>query len=837
MTATPWKTVSRMKKSNRMHSRANVCTRLCAAVQSSGLDKINRYCAGAGYPCAVEWQAIVFLLENWQTMSHTAPLDENHPFFSPKVRRFFSRIITKSVIFFMTGLFLGGIVRTYFFSNAMYRQIEAQAVTEKQNFFDWLALDFQHNLQLRQQMLQRLLITMPPDLASHPAALHAWLRQQAALVPQFSLGLALEDQHGQLIAQYPQHAAPFLPTQANHGGRNGQPTANINANINAKLNTDLSINHTEPGTMGGQPALSTLTAGDAGKLRLRGLSLLAMPDWVNQVSAYKNSQPGRYFLVFPREGQWLALGDAANRLQALPAGGVEALFPAPAPIKLTDLKATHAPPSAIFFKAVVPGTAWIIVTSLPHKENVELTRILHRQTIITLLITVGLGGLVVAFWGGFILAPLKRAARHAERINRDDTLLEPFKVESNDEVGDVTAAFNRVLKKLADQSAELTAQKEVAESAALAKSRFLAAASHDLRQPMHALNLYLGALAGHDLPVAAQPVLASVRHCAQTMDGMFRTLLDISKLDAHTLRAEPAVFPIAILLDKIQIEFSGPAEEKGLRLRVAPCRAWVDTDPELLNQMLRNLVSNAIRYTKAGKVLVGCRRRAGRLRLEVCDTGIGIAPEEQQPVFEEFYQVGNPERDRSQGLGLGLAIVQRLARLLRTPLSLQSAAGKGTVFAIDLPLAKAPKMSLSASLPGLSPPSQSLQSHSQRALIAIIDDEELILDATRMLLEQAGYQVLAASSGAAIIQLLAGCERMPDLIICDHRLRDNETGVEVIQRLRDEFNSDIPALLITGDTAPERIQAILETGIPMLHKPLEDWALKQAVTRLLATVP
>jgi signal transduction histidine kinase/CheY-like chemotaxis protein len=778
-------------------------------------------------------------------MSHTAPLDEDRRFFSPKVRRFFSRIITKSVIFFMTGLFLGGMVRTYFFSNAMYRQIEAQAVTEKQNFFDWLALDFQHNLQLRHEMLQRLLITMPPDLASHPAALHAWLRQQAALVPQFSLGLALEDQHGQLIAQYPQHAAPFLPTQANHGGRNGQPTANINA----KLNIDLSINHTEPGTMGGQPALSTLTAGDVGKLRLRGLSLLAMPDWVNQVSTYKNSQPGRYFLVFPREGQWLALGDPVNRLQALPPGGVEALFPAPAPIKLTDLKATHAPPSAIFFKAVVPGTVWIIVTSLPHKENVDLTRILHRQTIITLLITVGLGGLVVAFWGGFILAPLKRAARHAERINRDDTLLEPFKVESNDEVGDVTAAFNRVLKKLADQSTELIAQKEVAESAALAKSRFLAAASHDLRQPMHALNLYLGALASHDLPVAAQPVLASVRHCAQTMDGMFRTLLDISKLDAQTLRAEPGRFPIATLLDKIQIEFSGQAEEKGLRLRVAPCRACVDTDPELLNQILRNLVSNAIRYTKAGKVLVGCRRRAGRLQLEVLDTGIGIAPEDQQTVFEEFYQVGNPERDRTQGLGLGLAIVQRLARLLRTPLSLQSTPGKGTVFAIDLPLTTAPKISLSTPLPGQPPPSQPLQSgstpgphwpsqphsqsHSQQALIAIIDDEELILDATRMLLEQAGYQALAASSGAAIIQLLAGCERMPDLIICDHRLRDNETGVEVIQRLRDEFNSDIPALLITGDTAPERIQAILETRIPILHKPLEDWALKQAVTRLL----
>jgi signal transduction histidine kinase len=232
---------------------------------------------------------------------------------------------------------------------------------------------------------------------------------------------------------------------------------------------------------------------------------------------------------------------------------------------------------------------------------------------------------------------------------------------------------------------KLQIQKDIAESATLAKSRFLAAASHDLRQPMHALNLYLGALGHFDLPLAARPVLASVRECAETMDEMFCAMLDISRLDANVLIAKNKAFPIAQVLEKIHSEFIQQAQAKGLQFRVATCSATVTGDQELIANILRNLVSNALRYTKHGRVLLGCRRNAGSLSIAVYDTGIGIAPDQQSLVFDEFYQVGNRERDRSQGLGLGLAIVQRQARLMNAKLSLRSQLGRGSVFAIEVP--------------------------------------------------------------------------------------------------------------------------------------------------------
>ena len=232
---------------------------------------------------------------------------------------------------------------------------------------------------------------------------------------------------------------------------------------------------------------------------------------------------------------------------------------------------------------------------------------------------------------------------------------------------------------------KLQIQKDIAESAMLAKSRFLAAASHDLRQPMHALNLYLGALAHFDLPLLARPVLARVRECADSMDEMFCAMLDISRLDANVLTAKNKAFPIAQVLEKIRSEFIQQAQAKGLLLRVVTCSATVTSDQELITNILRNLVSNALRYTKHGKVLLGCRRNADSLSIAVYDTGIGIAPDQQSLVFDEFYQVGNQERDRSQGLGLGLAIVQRQARLMNAKLSLRSQLGRGSVFAIEVP--------------------------------------------------------------------------------------------------------------------------------------------------------
>jgi two-component system, sensor histidine kinase len=383
---------------------------------------------------------------------------------------------------------------------------------------------------------------------------------------------------------------------------------------------------------------------------------------------------------------------------------------------------------------------------------------------------------------------------------------------------------------------QLTAQKnaaetarEAAETANLAKSRFLAAASHDLRQPIHALNMYLGTFAQIPLAQGAGILLGKVRQCAQIMDQMFRALLDVSRLDAGAVNPQITTFALAPLLARARVEFEPQARAKGLKFRVRHCAGFVKSDPVLVERILRNLVSNAIRYTERGGVLVGCRRSGGALRLSVYDTGIGISAREQTLVFEEFYQVSNRERDRSKGLGLGLAIVDRLARLLDAPVTLRSQPGRGSLFAFDLEGAAPVELPVpqfnraagrSRDLSGM--------------LVVVIDDEELILDAAETLLKQWNCEVITATSGRKALRQLATSKRPPDILICDYRLRDDEDGVQVVAALRDEFNADIPALLITGDTDPEQIRAIAASGLAVLHKPLREDELSDAICALCA---
>jgi signal transduction histidine kinase/ActR/RegA family two-component response regulator len=384
------------------------------------------------------------------------------------------------------------------------------------------------------------------------------------------------------------------------------------------------------------------------------------------------------------------------------------------------------------------------------------------------------------------------------------------------------------LEKL-DLVAQLTIQKDVAEAANLAKSRFLAAASHDLRQPIHAMNLYLGAFGQVELPARASSMLGKVRQCAQIMDEMFRTLLDISELDAGAVRPQVGAFALTPLLARARLEFDPQARAKGLDLRVKRCAEYVRSDPVLVERILRNLISNAIRYTERGRVVVGCRRRGGSVRICVYDTGIGIAPGDRELVFEEFYQVGNRERDRSKGLGLGLAIVRRLTRLLQTPLTWRSQPGKGSLFAFDLERAHevvAPRVHLA--------PRSSDSRNLSGTLVVVIDDEELILDAAQSLLEQWGCKVVTAVSGAVALQRLAASASPPDIVICDYRLRDHETGVNVVEAIRNEFNGDVPALLLTGETDPAQLRKIVASGIAVLHKPLREEELNDAICALRA---
>ena len=378
-----------------------------------------------------------------------------------------------------------------------------------------------------------------------------------------------------------------------------------------------------------------------------------------------------------------------------------------------------------------------------------------------------------------------------------------------------------------EMATDLQRQKEIAERANLAKSHFLAAASHDLRQPVHALGLFVGALQGVAMAPEGRRLIEQIEASVNAMDGLFTALLDISRLDAGVVAVQRRPFAIKSMLDRVCRDYAQEAEAKGVSLVYKDCAAVVDTDPMLLERILRNLVSNAVRYTNRGRIVVGCRRRGAAISLQVWDTGIGIRGDQQARVFQEYYQLGNPERDRAKGLGLGLAIVRRLTDLLGCELKLRSAPGRGSSFEVVIPLAREP----APAEPSPGDPQRALTNQ----LIVVIDDESPIREATSNLLMHWGHRVIAVGSGDEAIERLSTCSTRPDLIICDYRLRGEENGVEVIERLRSEYNETLPAMLITGDTAPSRLAEAEASGLLLLHKPVSNGKLRAAIVNLIAS--
>jgi signal transduction histidine kinase len=374
---------------------------------------------------------------------------------------------------------------------------------------------------------------------------------------------------------------------------------------------------------------------------------------------------------------------------------------------------------------------------------------------------------------------------------------------------------------------DLRKQKELAEQASLAKSSFLAAASHDLRQPVHALGLFVGALRAVALPPEGIRLVERIEESVVSMDGLFSAILDISRLDAGVIEARPEAFSIKPMLNRICDDYAREAEEKSIALICCPSSAIIFTDPPLLERILRNLVSNAVRHTRSGRVIVGCRRSAGSVRIEVWDTGPGIPPHERDRIFQEYFQLRNPERDRAMGLGLGLAIVRRLSVLLDCPIKLRSRPGQGSCFSVEIPIAAGPAVSAR-------PNALANTAEAARGLIVVVDDEEAIRDAMYSLLTSWGYEVIAAGSGAEVMHLVARLAESPDLIICDYRLRDDENGIDVVEQLRDRCNRAVPAMLITGDTAADRLMEAQASGLLLLHKPVPNGKLRAAVVNLIA---
>lgn len=362
-----------------------------------------------------------------------------------------------------------------------------------------------------------------------------------------------------------------------------------------------------------------------------------------------------------------------------------------------------------------------------------------------------------------------------------------------------------------------------AERAGNAKSRFLAAASHDLRQPMQAISMFVGALAHMKTDPESAEVIDSIRKCLRNADELLDALLDVSRLDAGVFTPNPRDFAVADLLEMLETAYQGTAAEKGLRLRTVASDAIVRSDPVMLGRMIQNLVSNAIRYTERGGVLVGCRRRGRNLMIEIWDSGVGIPEDQLELIFEEFYQLRNPERDRTRGLGLGLAIVRRQSRLLEAPVHVRSRVGAGSVFSVQVPLAE-PCGPKAVAFP-VSGPIGRLEGH----MLVAIDDEPLQLEAIRAFLSTSNCTVVTGKTPMEAAAKLKGARHLPDAIIADYRLRDHMTGVEAIGLLRERLGAKIPGILLTGDTEPARILEAQSSGYALLHKPIEP-------VRLISTI-
>jgi two-component system, sensor histidine kinase len=400
----------------------------------------------------------------------------------------------------------------------------------------------------------------------------------------------------------------------------------------------------------------------------------------------------------------------------------------------------------------------------------------------------------------------------------------------------VVALKQRGLQLLAQLQVEKVAADQArreAETANRAKTQFFAAASHDLRQPLHALGLFAEALrhrVGADAEVAH--LVNSINSSVDALEGLFSELLDITKIDTGGVEAHPENFSVEALFARLKLHYEPTAFEKGLALRFHGGKHYGYADPLLLDRVVRNLLSNAIRYTSDGGVVVAARQRGDKLRFEVWDTGLGIRPHEQERIFEEFYQVStdSPPLDPTQrkGLGLGLAIVRRLARVLDAPLRLRSVAGRGTMFSIEIPLGHRPK----PSEPSL-PRSASIGLTLDRRLIVIVEDDPSVLGGLQVLLKSWGADVVAFDSYGAAADWAgaAAAQKMirPDLLIVDFRLESGHTGLEVIETMRGAFGRSLPAVIVTGSLMSNQEGEAQAHDFHLLLKPVVPTKLRAMI--------
>lgn len=397
----------------------------------------------------------------------------------------------------------------------------------------------------------------------------------------------------------------------------------------------------------------------------------------------------------------------------------------------------------------------------------------------------------------------------------------------SDELGMVARSLRELKRTLRLQGNALTLAKEVAERADLAKTKFLAAASHDLRQPLHAMQMYIAALQQRAKNREILAIIDDLQEVSAAASRLLNSLLDVSQLEAGAIKPSVETFPVQELLDRVEISFAPVATRKGLSIRVVPSTLFVQSDPALMERIVGNLVSNAIRYTEKGRILIGCRRRGRQIRIQVLDTGPGIPAHQQAAIFDDFFQISNDERDRSKGIGLGLAIVRRLSERLRHTIEVRSVVGKGSSFGVVLDRAE-PTTQKTPSHDGFE---NVYNFHDISDLnVLLIEDDKYVSRSTSLLLQSWKCNVITLENTSDVLDFLESPSCVPDIVIADFRLPGEFDGVEAIKRIQLDFQMAVPGVVITGESDVSAIGEIEKMGYMILRKPVRPAKLR----RLLA---
>ena len=473
----------------------------------------------------------------------------------------------------------------------------------------------------------------------------------------------------------------------------------------------------------------------------------------------------------------------------------------------------------------IPSLGWTVFAEEPVEQ--ALRPVYDSITRSAALIALGV---VAAIATSVLLArrmvrPIREIESRARLLGEGD-FSQRMELGTGDELQAMATQFNRMAARLQDSHdkqelriAERTRELAIANEG---KSRFLAAASHDLRQPLHALALFTGELRSIKLPSDAAALAERIERSTESLEALLEALLDLSKLDLARVTADPEPVALQDLLARVVGQFAASAEAKGLALRQVHTSLWVRSDPMLLERIVQNLLANAVRYTEKGRIVLGCRRRGDKVDVLIADTGVGIDPQHLPHVFEEFYRAAKPDRGMGAGLGLGLAIVKRLAALLDHDVQVGSTMGRGTVVRLALPRVPAQELAIA--------PGPATLDTLRGVRVLVVDDEPFVREAVQGLLKRWGCEVSTAANGQEA--LASARARRPDVILCDLDLQGGESGIEVADGIRRQCGASVPCAFVTGESSPELIAKARATGQPILFKPTTPAKLRALVEHL-----